>query len=366
VKRRWEDIVPVQSAGLARIRGDITPEWLSGVLGVAASCPVTSVELAPVGTGQMGSLVRAELTFFGVPADDVPTSVIIKQAAESAEVRTMCTVMGIYEAEVRFFEQIAPRIEMSVPHCYFAAMEHRSGWFTLVMEDLTRHAVPGPKAPGSPVDKAAMALAELARLQAPLWEDRALREMSWLDPSRGEPFFETAAASTRPFLERFGAHLDDSQIALFERVVPRAVEWARAWRGPLTVSHGDFRLDNMMFAAEGEVTHVFVVDWQTVKLGPPLLDAAYFLGGGLSAQERVTHERDLLTEYAGALHAAGVDGYGFDQCWEDYRRYSIYGLVMSVLGVQATPTARGDAIIAAGARQYADLVLSLEAEELLP
>jgi aminoglycoside phosphotransferase (APT) family kinase protein len=365
VKRRWEDIVPVQSAGLARTRGDITPEWLSGVLGVAASCPVTSVELSSVGTGQMGSLVRAELTFIGVPADDVPTSVIIKQAAESAEVRKTCTAMGIYEAEVRFFDEIAPRIGTSVPHCYYAVMDYPSGWFTLVMEDLTGVAVPGAKAPGSPVEKAAMALVELARLQAPLWKDGRLRETPWLDPSRGEPFFETAAASTRPFLERFGVHLEDRQIALFERVLPRAVEWARAWGGPLTVSHGDFRLDNIMFAG-GQDARVVVVDWQTVRLGPPMLDAGYYLGGCLPKQDRVAHERALLTGYIGALRAAGVDGYGFDQCWQDYRRYSVYGLVMSCLGVQATPTARGDAIIAAGARQYADLVLSLEAEELLP
>jgi hypothetical protein len=39
---------------------------------------------------------------------------------------------------------------------------------------------------------------------------------------------------------------------------------------------------------------------------------------------------------------------------------------MTALGVQATPTPRGDAMIVASARHCADFVLSLEAEELIP
>jgi aminoglycoside/choline kinase family phosphotransferase len=352
----------VDACPVARTRSDVTPEWLSGLFG----CPITSVGLHPVGTGQMGSLLRAELSFSDGHSDHIPTSLIIKLAAASDDVRAACTSMGLYEAEVRFFQELAPLFGRSVPQCYLAALDSQAGWFTLVLEDLADRAVPAFQAPGTRVDKAAAALRELSALQALMWDDHDVAQLPWLNRSRGERFFRTAAASCEPFLNRFGAQLNDRHVALFERVLPSAVDWAGSWQGPITISHGDFRLDNLMMAADEAPTRVIIVDWQTAKVGPPLLDVTYYLGGCLSERERAAHERDLLADYCRSLEAAGVDGYSFAQCWEDYRRCSVYGLFMTAFGVQATPTPRGDAMIVASARHCADFVLSLEAEELIP
>jgi len=348
--------------GVARTRADITPEWLSRVLGVAESCPVTSASVEPAGSGQMGALVRADLEFIGVPADNIPRRVIVKQAAESAEVRNTCDAMGLYAAEVRFYQEIAPRIGPAVPRCYFAAMESDS-WFTLVMEDLADRATPVDTRTGR-VDKAATVLTELAQIQSELWEERELHTRPWLAPARSEPFFAVAAASTGQFLERFGDLLDARHVALFERLLPRASEWAHKWSGPLTLSHGDFRWDNMFLGDSESGPDVIVVDWQAVKLGPPLLDVAFFMGACLTEQERLDHERALLKHYHSALQTFGVADYGSAQCWQDYRRNSVYGLLIAGLAVRAIQTARGDAIIAKGARRAADFVLSLDAEEL--
>jgi hypothetical protein len=87
--------VAEQSLTVARSSGDITPEWLSGVLGLGGSKPVTGLDLSLVGTGQMGSLVRAELEFTATPGDHVPTSVVIKLAAESPDVRGTCAATGL-------------------------------------------------------------------------------------------------------------------------------------------------------------------------------------------------------------------------------------------------------------------------------
>ena len=47
--------------------------------------------------------------------------------------------------------------------------------------------------------------------------------------------------------------------------------------GPKTLSHGDFRLDNIFFAADA-ADDIAVIDWQVSGLRSPLYDVAYFLG----------------------------------------------------------------------------------------
>ena len=82
--------------------------------------------------------------------------------------------------------------------------------------------------------------------------------------------------------------------------------------------------------------------------------------------DRRAHERDLLHHYLGRLRAAGVDGYGFDQLWEEYRRYAFAGLVMAVgAAMMVERTARGDDMFLAMARRAAAHAEDLESLELL-
>ena len=76
--------------------------------------------------------------------------------------------------------------------------------------------------------------------------------------------------------------------------------------GPRTTSHGDFRLDNLLFQP-GHPRPV-VVDWQTAAWGGASLDVAYFIGGCLSTEDRRSHEADLLAHYHDALCRRGVRG----------------------------------------------------------
>ena len=46
-------------------------------------------------------------------------------------------------------------------------------------------------------------------------------------------------------------------------------------QGPATIVHGDYRLDNMILSADGEVAAV--VDWELCTLGDPLADVGLLL-----------------------------------------------------------------------------------------
>jgi aminoglycoside phosphotransferase (APT) family kinase protein len=47
--------------------------------------------------------------------------------------------------------------------------------------------------------------------------------------------------------------------------------------GPATVVHGDYRLGNVLVAAEGEARVLAVLDWELATIGDPLADLGYLL-----------------------------------------------------------------------------------------
>ena len=97
-------------------------------------------------------------------------------------------------------------------------------------------------------------------------------------------------------------------------------------RGPQTVVHADFRLDNMLFTP-GDPSPV-VVDYQTIGWGSGAYDLAYFVGGSLEPEVRAADVDVLVTGYHEALGDHGVTGYTLDELRADYRRECFGGLLL--------------------------------------
>ena len=101
-------------------------------------------------------------------------------------------------------------------------------------------------------------------------------------------------------------------------------------------------------------------------MGPALHDVAYFIGAGLTAEDRRAHEETLVREYHRSLEAAGVTGYPWEQCWTDYRRGTFAGLMMAVAASMLVErTARGDEMFLTMAARHSRHVLDLGAAELI-
>ncbi|MEB3061938.1 ecdysteroid 22-kinase family protein [[Mycobacterium] zoologicum] len=353
---------------IARSPEDLTSAWFTGMLRGAkriTDSTVETVEIAVVGTGQLGSLLRATLSYDRAEPG-APDSVIVKLASTDDGSREMGIRTGAYEAEVRFYQQIAPTIQMGLPHCEYAAFDAQHGWTTVVMTDLSDRTEPGDVLQGSSVDQASAALQELVGLQAPRWNDPRLATEPWLDHSRTVALFDEVPGQAQAILARFGDKLEPEHVTLIERVAPLAPKWVRSWGTPRVVQHGDYRLDNMLLATHPGAPRIIVVDWQTVRLGPPTIDASYYLGVSLSVEQRRHHEKDLMADYHRSLIAAGVRDWSWDDCWLEYRTQSIYGLYMALaFGAQVKQTERGDAMFAMATRVYADLALDHDAAKLL-
>jgi hypothetical protein len=123
----------------------------------------------------------------------------------------------------------------------------------------------------------------------------------------------------------------------------------------------------MLFGSPGPGRRFVVVDWQTVSWGPVMTDAAYFLGGSLTVENRRANEQALVGEYRDALEAHGVRGFDWDACWEGYRRESFLGILMAVAPAMIVErTERGDEMFTTTLARYAQQVIDLDAVDLLP
>ncbi len=340
---------------------DLTTAWLEEALGSGA---VAGFRAEPIGTGQMSDSLRITIDYAPGP-DAGPASVVAKFASSDPNSRAVGVGLGVYDREVRFYRELAPRVRGPIPECHVAVIDPDAGWFTLVLEDVAP-AEQGDQIAGCDVEQARLAIRELAKIHAPVFADSQLGATPWLNQEM--PLNQALVSQLLPgFLERYGDRVAPEHVAVCERFVASLDGWAADRRPPLGLVHADYRLDNMLFGAPEAPRRFVVVDWQTVGWGPVMTDAAYFLGGALSVEDRRAHEQTLVREYHEALHAHGVRGFGWEDCWNDYRRQCFLGILMTVAPAMLVErTERGDEMFMTSLARYAQQVLDLGALELLP
>jgi aminoglycoside/choline kinase family phosphotransferase len=348
---------------------DVTAPWLTGALrrvGVLRGGAVKSFWIEPVGTGQMGDCVRIHLELSPGTASGPPT-VVGKFTAADDQSRTTGVSMRTAEVEVRFYQQVAPTLTASVPTCLFGDVDPATARFVLLLEDLAPR-VPGDQVTGCTVDQAALALEALAGVHARRWGDAALARLEWLN-RRDDAATETLSAVFPVlfdgFVARYADQLDDMVVRVGERFFGRIGEYFRRRPGPGTVQHADYRVDNLLFGGPPD-TPLAIVDWQTVTYGPGAADVSYFLGGSLEVRDRRRHEDGLLRQYLEVLAARGVNDFGYDELWTDYRRHAYAGLAMAVgAAMMVQRTDRGDQMFLAMAHRHAAHIEDMDAETLL-
>lgn len=321
---------------------------LSELLGA----PVAAATWTPLGTGQMCDSLRVQVTYDG--PTDLPASLVVKLPAADETSRSTAVMMRSYEKEVRFYADLAPRLPVATPRCWASRFDPETHDFVLVLEDLAP-AEPGDQLAGCSVEVAEAAVEQLVALHAPLLGDPSLEALDWLvGDEAGSRALMTALLPQlwAGFLDRYDVpgHVRTAGDAVFSSIesylAPRP--------GPRTVTHGDFRLDNLLLRG----TSVTVVDWQTCALGHGATDVAYFVGAGLLPDVRREVEGDLL--------AAWAKGVGVVDPEPAYRLGTFAGLVMAVgASMMVERTDRGDAMFLAMADRHARHALDLDADQLL-
>ena len=348
----------------------ITAAWLTERLREAghAGAEVRGFTSTRVGTGQIGKCLRFTLDLAPHADASTPRSLVGKFPSDDPTSRATGVQLRNFIKEVSFYRHLQSRLTISTPRCYYAAIEGEGPEFALLLEDLAP-ARQGDQLTGCSVEVARAAVLELVGLHAPSWCDESLRGIDWL----GEPN-EAAVTMVRDlyramlpgFLERYGTRLAPDEAAIIARVADSKGPPFQPLPDPFALVHIDYRLDNLLIDTRTSPPRITAVDWQSITMGSPLSDVAYFLGAGLLPEDRRPVETEIVRAYHDALTAAGVAGYPFERCWHDYRRGVFAGFVVTVVASMIVErTDRGDEMFVAMARRHSRHALDLGADDEL-
>src|SRR5580704_4097623 len=107
---------------------DLSAAWLTAAIGAG---DVADFTVERIGTGQMSECYRVQLSYADTaPRSDRPASVVLKVAATDPMSRQTGMTLGLYEREVCFYRDIAPRLQGAVSSCYHTGFDASSGIFT--------------------------------------------------------------------------------------------------------------------------------------------------------------------------------------------------------------------------------------------
>jgi hypothetical protein len=299
----------------------LSPAWLTSALGTA----FPGVEVVASEVVEILRTVATKVRF------------TIDLASGSAPMPTLSLCVKGYfdrsehgyrggETEGAFYRELAGGLPIRTPACVYVGTDPDNGHTLVIMHDLTADDSKFLTAltPYS-VDQAVATLGQLALLHASHWNDPGLQSIEWLasrvaripdsfpidllqaqlDSRRGDPL--PSEIRDAPRLDKAMRRLGGSELA-----DPRSV----------CIVHGDAHAGNVFVTADGSPG---LIDWQIAHRGCWALDIAYHIGSVLDVEERRRSEQDLLAHYLSQLRRGGVRAPTWDDAWNLYRRYLVYG-----------------------------------------
>lgn len=312
---------------------DVSNEWLSNAL----DADVTQLNRTQIGqgVGLLGDIYRVGLEHPKTTGRDLPASVVVKLPSTAEENREQGVALGMFEAEVRFYKELAPQARVGLPQMFYADVEPGTANFVIVMEDLTNMTMVN-QSEGMTGEQALAAVKVLASIHAVWWNKVDTPDMDWLPTMAGprSDFVNELLPQVFPaFKNNFGAGLPAGGIEIYEAFLGNYTKINKQItdRSPWTLAHQDFRVENLMFGV-ADPNQVVVLDWQGIGRGPGAFDLGYVLGGSMEPEVRRSWEDRLLAAYHEQLKVNGVEDYSLAQLKEDYAHTHLMGgLAVSML-----------------------------------
>lgn len=326
------------SPALLDLTADIDAGWLESVL--APTYPgiaVRNITRRPIGAGNVSDTVHVAIDY-SVRPDGAPDAVVAKFKPVAPEVHAHGLGSGAYHREIGAYRAITERSACRIPRLYHVDGDETN--INLVIEDLTG-AVPGNQVAGCGVAEAAAVLTQLARLHATFSPTDTLMTgttAGW--PIRmadvADYWADAARTGADQALRRYPGRLSPADLDTVAGGADLARDWFRLDQSRLTLTHGDPRVDNVLFEATAAGTGAVLLDWQVTGLRNPMYDVGYFLSGSVSVADRRAHEHDLLAGYLdtfGAIHP----GYSVAEATDDLRTQILSGLMITTAAIAVLP-----------------------------
>ena len=316
-----------------------------------------------VGSGQVGDSYRLSLDWNN---NEGPETIIAKCSAKDLTSRQTAKNMNLYEIEAYWYNQYGNKIPIRCPEAYFVGLDKKDiGNFIMFMEDLSPARQISQMA-GCNVNDIRLALDEVALLHRAHWDDNNLSKIKCLNYGKDrKKFIKQFLIEIYPdWCSRYKDRIDKSILEMGKSLIDRYDSYIEIKTEPIVLSHGDFRLDNMLFYDNNG--RVAVLDWQTLSAGVPMADIAYCISTSFSdSNDRKIHEESLVSRYLKKLNLD--DGvYPYELAWRDYRRCSFVGFLMGVISSMLVErTERGDEMFAVMVERSGKQAIQLESLSLI-
>jgi hypothetical protein len=355
---------------------ELTPSWITEALregGLLGDATVVSApcEVLGQGAGFIGQIARITLTYDRT-VEGAPATMIAKMPALDPGARQLAGLYGLYEREYRFYRELADEVTFRTPRCYYSDGDAENVRYVLLLEDLSASGRAGDQVSGCNAEEARIALSHLALHHARWWQHPRLAQIPWLQPGIDlvngamEQSYPTAWEKTLVlFGDRMPQAIRDVLPTLGRRITALMEPLSR---GPMTLMHGDYRLDNMFFGNSGCGYELAVLDWQSPNQAWGAYDIAYFLYSNVDTMTRRAHEMDALGEYHRTLVENGVHGYEFEQLVDDYKASLLVSLGIMVVNAATLDQAneRGTALFNLFIDRLSAAIMDHRALEMLP
>lgn len=306
----------------------LDPVWLSEAL--SEFHPGTVVETVEVRSllHGVGTKALVSLTYSESSTEPVPTELCLKAGFEPHNKHILES--GTYLKEARFYKDVAKDLPIIVPACYYAGYDEVSKQGVLILEDLRESGVQfGSAQRGNTVEEAAKFLDSLARLHARYWDGQVTSAYPWLV---GEKVLAGGSSTSSIYTERLRANFEDGRAATLpeamrddERLLAAVDRVASLKLDRTCLVHGDPHAGNLYITSAGEPGFY---DWQTMHPSTWAIDVPYYISAALTHEDRRRSVEDLLRHYLERLAAHGANPPSWDEAWQTYRRFLVYGFYM--------------------------------------
>ncbi len=260
---------------------ELNSEWLSSALGRS----VKNFETRPIGGGKgnLGDLVLVSL--------ENGEQVVAKFAANRQEALSAAKRSGLFEREIKFYHELAPKLDLRLPKLFASAYDPSSAYFVMLLEYL-EPIKESDSISGIGVDYTRQLLVELSKLHT---QGKDLVETPWVQTMISQHRINNLTIMIEkgwPVLQEMCGEIVDplKEINLLERFLE-----TMSYLNTLdqTIVHGDIKPDNLIISNQG----VTIIDWQGFGTGPPAWDIAYCMCQCLTTEERRFYESELLDSY---------------------------------------------------------------------
>lgn len=338
----------------------MSPAWLAKALGQAPEA-LRGFNVTKVGTGQMCDSFR--LTLDWARDVDAPATIVAKCPSHDDASRHIAKLTGTYVKEVSWYRELAAGSGVAAPLCYHAEIADDDVDFVLILSDLAP-AGQGDQLAGLGLAGLVPCIDAAAGLHALLWNDPRLDALPWLARDNGDVIRALFPQLYAGFRERYAERLDTEVLDLGAGIAERLDAYLSRQTAARTIVHGDLRIDNILFAPDGE--SCWLVDWQTLGRGSGATDLAYLVGTSIADPfERAAADRPAFDHWIAALEGRGVVPDTAD-LWADYRVGALSGYFMAVFASMSVErTERGDEMFAVMAERPARQALALGSLDLL-